>query len=92
MIILKLILKTIGFICLGIAFLSLYVPIFILSVIIQEMKEITTHRKHHEPPFSVNPLSDYIDQRQQKEAESRQWIVKPLKQFFMRSFNQLKNW
>ena len=90
--ILKLIIKFIGFFWLGIAFLSLYVPIFILSVIIQEMKELTNRRHPNDPPFSLNPFSNYMDHRKKQEKDSRAWIIKPLNVFFITQFNQLKNW
>ena len=51
-----------------------------------------TVKKPHEPPFRLNPFSEDYQQTRKKEEYSRQWIVKPLKEFFKKSFNQLKNW
>jgi hypothetical protein len=88
----KLIIKIIGFIGLGIAFISLYIPIVIISQVIQAFKDTITPKKPHDPPFSLNPFSEDYQQTRKKEEDSRKWLVKPLKQFFTKSFNQLKNW
>ncbi|GEM_PF-5645212 len=88
----KIMIKTIGFILLGIAFIFLYIPIVIISQIIQAFKDTITPRKPYDPPISLNPFSEDYQQTRKKEEDSRQWLVKPLKDFFTKQFNQLKNW